>query len=74
MRFSDAMRLTMAMFHLSGAHLSRLTGLSQNTISAFQNGGGMSTNNLEKILEVLDDEQREFFFDLMRGNPKSFAA
>jgi transcriptional regulator with XRE-family HTH domain len=63
MTFSNALRHTMSEFRLTGTELSKKSGVSKNTISAFRQGTqSLTVENLEKLLGAMPDEARRYFF------------
>jgi transcriptional regulator with XRE-family HTH domain len=53
----------MSEFRLTGAELSRKSGVGENTISAFrQDKQSLSVDNLEKLLGAMPEEARKYFF------------
>lgn len=53
-------------FELTGAELSRQSGVSQRQISEFKNGDReMRTDSLKKILDVMPEKARQYYFSLV---------
>jgi transcriptional regulator with XRE-family HTH domain len=63
MTFATALKRTMFEFGLTGVELSRRSGVSKNTISAFRQGSqSLTVENLEKLLGAMPEEARKYFF------------
>lgn len=63
MTFANALMHTMTEFKLKGTELSKKSGVSKNTISAFRQGGqSLTVDNLEKLLDAMPEEARMYFF------------
>jgi transcriptional regulator with XRE-family HTH domain len=63
MNFAKALKRTMLEFDITGVELSRRSGISKNTISAFRQGGqSLTVENLEKLLGAMPEDARAFFF------------
>jgi transcriptional regulator with XRE-family HTH domain len=63
MSFANALRHTMSEFKLTGTELSKKSGVSKNTISAFRQGGqSLTVENLEKLLGAMPEEARRYLF------------
>ncbi|NJO94015.1 MAG: hypothetical protein HC820_06020 [Hydrococcus sp. RM1_1_31] len=58
---------TLNRFGVSAAWLSRESGINQQMISRFRNGKEIQTDTLEKLLESLPTEVKEYFFALLLG-------
>jgi DNA-binding Xre family transcriptional regulator len=58
---------TLNRFGVSAAWLSRESGINQQMISRFRNGREIQTDTLEKLLEPLPLEVKEYFFALLLG-------
>jgi transcriptional regulator with XRE-family HTH domain len=70
MESSEAFRRTLFECRLSGAELSRRTGVSKQQISAFKNGKkGISTHTLDKLLDGMPPIARKYFCDLLARSP-----
>ncbi len=68
MNFATALRHTMSEFRLTGTELSQKSGVHQNTISAFRQGGqSLSVENLEKLIAAMPEEAREYFFSEIKN-------
>ena len=66
MESSEAFRRTLFEFRLSGAELSRRTGVSKQQISTFKNGRqGVSTYTLDKLLDGMAPPARRYFCELL---------
>jgi transcriptional regulator with XRE-family HTH domain len=67
MDYSQAFKRTLFEFGITGAELSRMSGVSPQQISAFRNGKqGVSTDTLQKLLEALDPKARAYFYQLVQ--------
>ncbi|MGD1909131.1 MAG: helix-turn-helix domain-containing protein [Leptolyngbyaceae cyanobacterium] len=70
MESSEAFRRTLFEFRLSGAELSRRTGVSKQQISTFKNGRqGVSTYTLDKLLDGMPPLARKYFCELLARGP-----
>jgi DNA-binding Xre family transcriptional regulator len=58
---------TLNRFGVSAAWLSRESGINQQMISRFRNGREIQTDTLERLLEPLPIEVKEYFFALLLG-------
>lgn len=65
MKFSEAFRETLFRFDLKGADIAAKTGLTATQISKFRNGENLRIDSVEKILEALPDEAREYMLLLV---------
>ena len=65
MKFADAFRETMFRYNLTGNKLAAESGLTEMQISKFRNGGELRTDSLEKLLEALPIEAREYMMGLV---------
>jgi DNA-binding Xre family transcriptional regulator len=63
---SQALDRTMFEFKISGAQLSRQSGVSQSQLSQFRTGKvDISTSNFVKIVRALPDEARRYYLSLV---------
>jgi DNA-binding Xre family transcriptional regulator len=63
---SQALDRTMFEFKISGAQLSRQSGVSQSQLSQFRTGKvDISTSNFVKIIRALPDEARRYYLSLV---------
>jgi DNA-binding Xre family transcriptional regulator len=63
---SQALDRTMFEFKISGAHLSRQSGVSQSQLSQFRTGKvDISTSNFVKIVRALPDQARRYYLNLV---------
>jgi transcriptional regulator with XRE-family HTH domain len=65
MKFSEAFRETMFRFNLKGAELAEKTGLTPTQISKFRNGENLRIDSVERILEALPENAREYMMLLV---------
>lgn len=74
MDYSEAFKRTLFEFDITGAELSRMSGVSTQQISAFKNGRqGLSTDTLQKLLEALQPKARAYFYRLVQLPPEQSA-
>lgn len=67
MNYSEAFKRTLFEFDITGAELSRKSGVSPQQISSFKNGRqGVSTDTLQKLLEALPEKGRAYFYQLVQ--------
>jgi DNA-binding Xre family transcriptional regulator len=59
---------TLNKFGISGAWLSQQSGVNPQMISRFRNDKEVQTDTLEKLLEPLPVEAKEYFFTLLLGS------
>ncbi|MCH2232169.1 MAG: helix-turn-helix transcriptional regulator [Crocinitomicaceae bacterium] len=67
MDISNAFDKTLRKYGISGAWLSRQTGLTPSMISNFRNGKRVYTDTLQKLLIAIPVEAREYFYSLLEG-------
>ncbi|WNZ22720.1 helix-turn-helix domain-containing protein [Leptolyngbya sp. NK1-12] len=65
MRFSEAFRETLFRFDIKGADLAAKAGLTPTQISKFRNGENLRIDSVERILEALPLEAREYMLLLV---------
>lgn len=65
MKFSEAFRETMFRFELTGAEVAQKSGLTPTQVSKFRNGENLRIDSVEKILEVLPEEAKEYMMLLV---------
>ena len=65
MKFADAFRETMFRFNLTGNKLATESGLTKMQVSKFRNGGDIRTDSLDKLIEALSPEAREYMMSLV---------
>ncbi|MBN8561104.1 MAG: helix-turn-helix transcriptional regulator [Leptolyngbya sp. UWPOB_LEPTO1] len=66
MKFANAFRETLFRFDLTGLEIAEKTGLTTTQISHFRNGvKNLRVDSIEKILDVLTQEQREYMLNLV---------
>jgi transcriptional regulator with XRE-family HTH domain len=65
MRFSEAFRETMFRFRLKGIDIATQSGLTPSQISSFQHGGNLRIDSVEKILEALPKQAKEYMLFLI---------
>ncbi|MBD2019235.1 helix-turn-helix transcriptional regulator [Leptolyngbya sp. FACHB-36] len=65
MKFSEAFRETVFRFKLSGAEIAERSGLTTAQISQFRNGKNLRIDSVEKILNALTLEQRQYLLMLV---------
>lgn len=59
------LRRLMSEFHLSGAELSRQSGVSYQQISKFRGGNEISRANFVKIIKALPEKARRWYLSLV---------
>lgn len=62
MNFSNAFDLTLKKFGVTGKSIAISTGLREATVSNFRHGSDIRSDNLEKLIEALPAEAKEFLF------------
>ena len=65
MKFADAFRETLFRFNVTGRDLAAQTGLTVQQISKFRNGAEIRTDTLERLIEALSPEAREYMMSLV---------
>ncbi|MFB8792261.1 MAG: hypothetical protein U7123_26290 [Potamolinea sp.] len=65
MRFTEAFRETVFRFRLKGIDIANRSGLTPKQISSFINGGNIRVDSLEKILEVLPKQAKDYMLYLV---------
>jgi transcriptional regulator with XRE-family HTH domain len=74
--FSQAFDRTLRYHRITGKVLSQKTGISQNHISEFRNGGNISAEALSRLLAVMDElapgAKLYFCLSLAGENPAEF--
>lgn len=60
-----ALRRIMSEFHLSGAELSRRSGVSYQQISKFRGGNEISRSNFVKIIKALPEKAKRWYLILV---------
>jgi hypothetical protein len=65
MKFAQAFRETMFRFDLKGTALAAESGLTTMQISKFRNGGELRTDSVEKLLEAMPLEARQYMMALV---------
>jgi transcriptional regulator with XRE-family HTH domain len=65
MRFSEAFRETLFRFNIKGADLAERSRLTPTQISKFRNGENLRIDSVERILEALPNEAREYMLLLV---------
>ena len=65
MKFAEAFRETIFRYNLTGNKLAAESGLTQMQISKFRNGGDLRTDSLEKLLEAMPPEARQYMMSLV---------
>ena len=65
MRFSDAFRETMFRYALTGKEIADRSGVSERQISRFRNGENLRTDSLEKLIQALPPDAREYMMLLV---------
>ncbi|MDX2215257.1 MAG: helix-turn-helix transcriptional regulator [Oculatellaceae cyanobacterium bins.114] len=70
MRFSDAFRETLFRFSLKGSDLAAKSGLTTTQISKFRRGENLRIDSVEKILDALPVEAREYMLMLVLQQPE----
>lgn len=65
MRFTEAFRETVFRFRLKGIDIANRSGLTPKQISSFINGGNIRVDSLEKILEVLPKQAKDYMLHLV---------
>lgn len=67
-KFSEAFREVMFRFNLKGNEIAEKSGLTTTQISKFRNGENLRIDSVEKILEALPSEAREYMLILVAQN------
>lgn len=67
-KFSEAFREVMFRYDLKGNELAKKSGLTEKQISRFRNGENLRIDSVEKILEALPPEAREYLLILVAQN------
>jgi DNA-binding Xre family transcriptional regulator len=62
MNFSKAFDLTLKEFGLQGKTIAQNAGVREATVSNFRNGSEIRTDNLEKLIEALPPEAKQYLF------------
>lgn len=65
MKFSEAFRETLFRFNLKGNELAEQSGLTPTQISKFRNGENLRIDSVERILDALPNEAREYMLVLI---------
>jgi transcriptional regulator with XRE-family HTH domain len=65
MKFSEAFRETLFRYSIKGSDLAHKSGLTTTQISKFRNGENLRIDSVEKILEALPEEAREYMMLLV---------
>ncbi|WP_416667918.1 helix-turn-helix domain-containing protein [Egbenema bharatensis] len=65
MKFADAFRETLFRFELTGKEIAERSGLSPAQISEFRNGKNLRIDSVEKILDALPQEARNYMLKLV---------
>lgn len=65
MRFSEAFRETLFRFNIKGADLAEKSGLTPTQISKFRNGENLRIDSVERLIEALPLEAREYLLMLV---------
>jgi len=65
MKFSEAFKMTIERYELTGKDLAELSGLTESQLSSFRNGGNLRTDSLEKLLGIMDPEARQYMMNLV---------
>jgi len=61
-------------FDLKGADIAERSGLTAAQISLFRRGQNIRIDNLEKVLEAMPQEAKEYMLLLVAGNNEAAAA
>lgn len=70
-KFSEAFKETMHRFDLKGADIAERSGLTAAQISLFRKGQNLRIDNLERILEAMPQEAKEYMLLLVAGNDEA---
>lgn len=65
MKFAQAFKESVFRYSLSGVKLAQDSGLTPGQVSKFRNGGELRTDSLEKLLEAMPLEAREYMMSLV---------
>ncbi|MBD2462294.1 helix-turn-helix transcriptional regulator [Oscillatoria sp. FACHB-1407] len=65
MRFSEAFRETLFRYNIKGTDLAQKSGLTASQVSKFRNGENLRIDSVERILEALPLEAREYMLLLV---------
>ena len=71
MKFNDAFKETLFRFNVTGRDLAAQSGLTVQQISKFRNGSEVRTETLEKLIEALTPEARQYFMSLVLSDKES---
>jgi transcriptional regulator with XRE-family HTH domain len=64
-KFSEAFRETLFRFNIRGDELAARSGVTATQISKFRNGGNLRIDSVEKLLDALPDEARDYLLLLV---------
>jgi predicted transcriptional regulator len=62
MKFSDAINQAFVEFNLSAKEIAARSGLTESQLSRFRNGRDIRSDNLERLIEALPEQAKEFLF------------
>ncbi|HEY9646852.1 MAG TPA: helix-turn-helix transcriptional regulator [Chroococcidiopsis sp.] len=65
MKFSKAFREAMFRFKLKGSDIAERSGLTTAQVSQFRNGKNLRIDSLEKILDAMPQEARDYMLSLI---------
>jgi transcriptional regulator with XRE-family HTH domain len=65
MKFANAFKETLFRFELTGKEIAERSGLSPAQISDFRNGKNLRIDSVEKILDALPPEARNYMLKLV---------
>lgn len=65
MKFAEAFRETMFRFGLTGNEIAERSGLTPTQISKFRKGENLRIDSVERILEALPEEAKEYMMLLV---------
>lgn len=70
MNIAIAFDRTLSQFGISAKWLGAESGVSEVMISRFRNGKQVQTDTLDKLLDALPEEPKQYFFSLVLGSVK----
>ncbi|OKH43456.1 hypothetical protein NIES30_24920 [Phormidium tenue NIES-30] len=65
MKFSTAFREAMFRYELRGSDLAKRSGVTNAQISRFKSGQNINVDTMEKLLDVMPQEAREYMLTLV---------
>lgn len=68
MAIGDSFDKTLKEFVINASWLSRASGVNAQMISRFRNGKEVQTDTLDKLMEPLPSEAKQYFYSLLLGS------